>query len=115
MATVDAEVDKDVVEGIVNEKLTVAGGHRPVLQVVKFGAHTNAQGLPREKLWLSDGERWVHGMAVPQEGRVLTPGCFVRLVKYFWQGVLSLCTAVQAFGCPDDWTSDVRTSGRPGP
>ena len=61
--------------------MTVAGGHRPVLQVVKFGTITNAQGLTRDKLWLSDGDRWVLAMAVPQEGRVLTPGCFVRLIK----------------------------------
>ena len=84
-----ASLTPGAVEGLVNEKLTVAGGDRPVLQVVKFGAHTNAQGLAREKLWLSDGQRWVDGMAVPQEGRVLTPGCFVRLVKYFRPGMSS--------------------------
>ena len=77
-----ASLTPGAVEGILIEHLTVTGGHRPVLQVVRFGAHTNAQGLAREKLWLSDGDHWVHGMAVPQEGRVLMPGCFVRLVKY---------------------------------
>ena len=77
-----ASLTPGAVDYIVNEKMTVAGGHRPVLQVVKFGTITNAQGLTREKLWLSDGDRWVLAMAVPQEGRVLTPGCFVRLVKY---------------------------------
>ena len=77
-----ASLTPGAIEGIISEKLTVAGGHRPVLQVVKFATFTNAQGLAREKLWLSDGDLWALAMAVPQEGRVLTPGCFVRLVKY---------------------------------
>ena len=51
-----ASLTPGAVEGLVNEKLTVAGGDRPVLQVVKFATFTNAQGLAREKLWLSDGD-----------------------------------------------------------
>ena len=77
-----ASLTPGAVEGIINEKLTVAGGHRPVLQVVKFAAFTNEEGHTRERLWLSDGGRWVQGTAKPQDGRVLTPGCFVRLLEY---------------------------------
>ena len=40
-----ASLTPGAVDYIVNEKMTVAGGHRPVLQVVKFGTITNAQGL----------------------------------------------------------------------
>ena len=77
-----ASLTPGAVEGIINEKLTVAGGHRPVLQVVKFATFTNEEGHTRERLWLSDGGRWVQGTASPQDGRVLTPGCFVRLLEY---------------------------------
>ena len=52
-----ATLTPGAVDYIVNEKMTAAGGHRPVLQVVKFGTIMNAQGLTREKLWLSDGDR----------------------------------------------------------
>ena len=77
-----ASLTPGAVEDIINENLTVAGGHRPVLQVVKFATFTTAEGHPRERLWLSDGGRWIQGTAKPQDGRVLTPGCFVRLLEY---------------------------------